>query len=146
MATSTLFSNSEEHPGYYLWQTAMRWQKTMNQELFAHSLTYTQYIILFTIHRLKNELEPLTQVTIALVCSIDTMMVSKVLKTLIEKKLVTRKESKIDTRAKIVSLTALGESTLRQANISVESADAQFFATLGNFSESFFSALEQLSL
>jgi DNA-binding MarR family transcriptional regulator len=146
MATSTLFSNSEEHPGYYLWQTAMRWQKTMNQELLAHSLTYTQYIILFTIHRLKDESEPLTQVTIASVCSIDTMMVSKVLKTLIEKKLVTRKESKIDTRAKIVSLTVLGESTLRHANISVESADSQFFATLGNFSESFFSALEQLSL
>lgn len=146
MAITTLFSNSEEHPGYYLWQTAMRWQKEMNQVLTDFSLTYTQYIILFTIHRLKNHDTPISQVTIAAVCNIDTMMVSKVLKTLIKKAMVSRKESKIDTRAKIVTLTAFGESTLLQANVAIESAEETFFQSLGNFSDSFYSALEQLSL
>lgn len=146
MATTTLFSNSEEHPGYYLWQTAMRWQKEMNQVLTEFSLTYTQYIILFTIHRLKNQDTPISQVTIASVCNIDTMMVSKVLKTLIKKAMVTRKESKIDTRSKIVTLTPSGESTLLQANVAIESAEEVFFQSLGNFSDSFYSALEQLSL
>lgn len=145
MAITTLFSNSEEHPGYYLWQTAMRWQKEMNQVLTDFSLTYTQYIILFTIHRLKNHDTPISQVTIAAVCNIDTMMVSKVLKTLIKKAMVSRKESKIDTRAKIVTLTAFGESTLLQANVAIESAEETFFQSLGNFSDSFYSALEQLS-
>lgn len=146
MVTTSLFSNSEEHPGYYLWQTAMRWQKEMNQVLTDFSLTYTQYIILFTIHRLKNDDTPITQVTIASVCNIDTMMVSKVLKTLIKKAMVSRKESKIDTRAKIVTLTAFGESTLLQANVAIESAEETFFQSLGNFSDSLYSALEQLSL
>jgi DNA-binding MarR family transcriptional regulator len=73
-------------------------------------------------------------------------MVSKVLKTLIKKAMVSRKESKIDTRAKIVSLSAFGESTLLQANVAIESAEETFFQSLGNFSDSFYSALEQLSL
>jgi len=143
--TNALFSNPEEHPGYYLWQSSMRWHKVMNQELQKLSLTYTQYIILFTINRLNETSSSITQVSIASVCCIDTMMVSKVLKTLVNKKLVSRKESPNDTRAKLVSLTSTGTSLLTQAMVSIELVDEQFFDALGNFSDSFYNALELLS-
>ena len=58
------------------------------------------------------------------------MMVSKVLRTLEEKKFITRQEHPTDTRAKVIKLSLSGESVLQKALISVETSDVDFFNVL----------------
>ena len=59
------------------------------------------------------------------------MMVSKVLRTLEDKKFITRHEHPTDTRAKTIRFTPEGETVFRKALISIEQADVEFFAELG---------------
>ena len=47
-----------------------------------------------------------------------------------EKKFVTRQEHEIDTRAKTIRLTNIGETVLQKAIIEIENADIVFFASL----------------
>jgi len=58
------------------------------------------------------------------------MMVSKVLRTLEEKKFITRQEHETDTRAKTIQLTKTGSETLQKAIIKVENADKDFFSAI----------------
>ena len=58
------------------------------------------------------------------------MMVSKVLRTLEEKKFITRQEHESDTRAKTIQLTKTGIETLQKAIIQVENADKDFFSAI----------------
>lgn len=57
-------------------------------------------------------------------------MVSKVLRTLEEKRFIIRKEHLTVTRAKNIKLTQNGENVLQKAIISVEAADPDFFRRL----------------
>ena len=58
-------------------------------------------------------------------------MVSKVLRTLEEKKFITRHEHPADTRAKTIKLTPAGEAVLQKAIVCVETADMEFFHKFG---------------
>jgi len=58
------------------------------------------------------------------------MMVSKVLRTLVDKGFVSRKEHKTDTWAKIITLTPAGENVLQKAITVVGQADLIFFTSL----------------
>ncbi len=126
-----IFENPESSPGYLLGQLTLLWQRKLKKTLDPLGLTHTQFILLATIAWLTNKSAEVTQVEIANLNNFDRMMVSKVLRTLQAKKLITRQEHGTDTRAKIVMLTATGKKVLQTALTKVENADIEFFAGIG---------------
>lgn len=126
-----LFKRPEDSPGYLLAQLTLIWQRKQKKVLDPLDLTQTQFVLLSSIAWLTNKSECVTQVEIADLNNFDRMMVSKVLRTLQTKKLITRQEHKTDTRAKIVTLTPNGKKILQTALSKVESADIEFFSSIG---------------
>ena len=125
------FKRPEDSPGYLLGQLTMLWQRKQKRVLDPLDLTQTQFALLCALAWLSRESDKVTQVDIANQGNADRMMVSKVLRTLEEKKFITREEHPTDTRAKTIKLTSDGETVLQKAIISVETADLDFFYKLG---------------
>lgn len=125
------FKKPEDSPGYLLGQLTMLWQRKLKRVLDPLDLTHTQFILLCALAWLSRESDAVTQIDIANQGNADRMMVSKVLRTLEDKKFITRHEHPTDTRAKTIRLTATGEKILQKAIISVENADLEFFTKLG---------------
>jgi len=140
------FKSPLDSPGYLLGQLTMLWQRKQKRVLDPLDLTSTQFVLLCALAWLSRESDEVTQVDIANQGNADRMMVSKVLRTLEEKKFITRKEHKTDTRAKTISLTESGETVLQKAILCIEAADLEFFSTLEkelpNFNSSMASLIE----
>jgi DNA-binding MarR family transcriptional regulator len=124
------FKSPDDSPGYLLGQLTMLWQRKQKKVLDPLDLTHTQFALLCALAWLSNNSNNVTQIDIANQTNFDRMMVSKVLRTLEDKKFVTRQEHETDTRAKTIRLTNIGETVLQKAIIEVENADLDFFATL----------------
>ena len=125
------FKSPEDSPGYLLGQLTILWQRKQKRVLDPLDLTQTQFVLLAALAWLSKESDTVTQIDIANQGNADRMMVSKVLRTLEEKKFVTRKEHKTDTRAKNINLTPLGAAILQKALIAIETADLEFFSHSG---------------
>jgi DNA-binding MarR family transcriptional regulator len=125
------FKKPEDSPGYLLGQLTMLWQRKQKRVLDPLNLTHTQFALLCALAWLSRESDKVTQVDIANQGNADRMMVSKVLRTLEEKKFVIRYQHPTDTRAKTIKLTPDGEKVLQKAIVCVETADLDFFQKLG---------------
>jgi len=139
-----IFKSPEKSPGYLLGQLTLLWQRKLKKTLDPLDLTHTQFILLTSIAWLTNKSDNVTQVDIANLNNFDRMMVSKVLRTLQTKKLITRKEHHTDTRAKIVNLTANGKKILQTALTQVELADIDFFSSINKKLANFNLSMVQL--
>ena len=126
------FKSPNDSPGYLLGQVTMLWQRKLKKVLDPLDLTQTQFVLLAALGWLSKKSKAVTQVDIANQSNADRMMVSKVLRTLEEKRFITRQEHETDTRAKIIRLTTNGDIVLQKAIIEVENADLAFFAALDN--------------
>ena len=126
------FKSPEDSPGYLLGQLTMLWQRKQKKVLDPLDLTQTQFVLLAALAWLSKSNDAVTQIDIANQSNSDRMMVSKVLRTLQDKRFITRQEHDTDTRAKIIRLTASGEVILQKALHHVETADIQFFSFLGD--------------
>jgi len=124
------FKNPNDSPGYLLAHVTMLWQRKQKKALDPLDLTHTQFVLLASLSWLSRENNAVTQVDIANQSNADRMMVSKVLRTLEEKKFITRQENERDTRAKTIQLTKTGAETLQKAIIKVENADKDFFSAI----------------
>ncbi|MFC0776972.1 MarR family winged helix-turn-helix transcriptional regulator [Flavobacterium sp. HJSW_4] len=124
------FKSPNDSPGYLLGQLTMLWQRKQKKVLDPLDLTQTQFALLAALGWLSKKSSPVTQVDIANQSNADRMMVSKVLRTLEDKKFITRREHPEDTRAKIIQLTRSGETVLQKALIEIENADIDFFSPL----------------
>jgi len=122
------FKSPEDSPGYLLGQLTMIWHRKLKQVLDPLNLTQTQFALLAAVAWLAKTSDLVTQIDIANQGNADRMMVSKVIRTLLTKKFITRQEHPIDTRAKTIKLTAEGEVVLQKAIIAVENADKEFFS------------------
>lgn len=131
------FKSPEESPGYLLGQLHLLWQRRQKKILDPLDLTSTQFILLAALGWLSRTKDHVTQTEIADLGNSDRMMVSKVLRTLEEKKFITRKEHALDPRAKSVKLTAAGARLLQVALERVEEMDIAFFSVLGARQASF---------
>ena len=126
------FKKPKDSPGYLLAQINMLWQRKQKKVLDPLNLTHTQFVLLAALAWLSKDSKNVTQVDIANAANADSMMVSKVLRKLEEKKFIARKEHTTDTRAKWVILTEKGAKILQKAIIEVEKADMNFFSPLGS--------------
>jgi DNA-binding MarR family transcriptional regulator len=126
------FKSPNDSPGYLLGQLTMLWQRKQKKVLDPLDLTSTQFVLLASLGWLSKKNNDVTQVDIANQANFDRMMVSKVLRTLEQKKFVTRQEHKTDTRAKTIRLTKNGEIVLQKAIIEIENADLEFFSNIEN--------------
>jgi DNA-binding MarR family transcriptional regulator len=124
------FKSPNDSPGYLLAHLTMLWQRKQKKVLDPLDLTHTQFVLLAALGWLSRESNAVTQVDIANQSNADRMMVSKVLRTLEEKKFITRQGSEKDTRAKNIQLTKTGIETLQKAIIEVENADVDFFSAI----------------
>lgn len=121
-----------ENLGFLLWHTNMIWQRELNRALDTIGLTHTQFAILSALKSLLKKPDAVTQKDIAERSNTDTMMVSKVLRTLEKKGLIERKQHETDTRAKCVLLTTAGIKTFQAAFDITTASNAAFFSNLSD--------------
>jgi MarR family transcriptional regulator, transcriptional regulator for hemolysin len=140
----SMFKTPEESPGYLLAQLTLLWQRKLKKVLDPLDLTHTQFVLLTSIAWLAGKSDDTTQVEIADFNNFDRMMVSKVLRTLEAKKLISRQEHKTDTRAKTIKLTSTGKKVLQLGLTAVEKADVEFFEGLGTKLSSFNTSMLKL--
>ena len=131
------FKSPNESTGYLLGQVTMLWQRKHKKVLDPLNLTQTQFVLLAALGWLSKTNDNVTQVDIANQGNADRMMVSKVLRTLEEKKFISRQEHQTDTRAKVIKLTNEGTKILQKALTAVENADIDFFSVLDDKLSSF---------
>ncbi len=122
----------EDNLGFLLWQTTMTWQRQLNRALDEIDLTHTQFAILSALSSLLKKSNAVTQKAIAERSNTDTMMVSKVLRTLEKKGFIERKEHETDTRAKCVFLTSKGINTFQKAFKITSAANQAFFSKISD--------------
>ena len=121
------YDSPDDSTAYLIVRISNLHQRKLNAELSSLDLTYTQYILLSGIYWLVYKKYEVTQVLLADYVKFDKSTVSSVLKTLISKKLITRKEHPVDTRAKILNITSKGISLLEDASIIVNNVDQIVF-------------------
>lgn len=138
------FKSPNDSPGYLLGQLTMLWQRKQKKVLDPLDLTQTQFVLLAALGWLSKESNAVTQADIANQSNTDRMMVSKVLRTLEDKRFITRHDHETDTRAKTIRLTKNGEVVLQKAIIEVENADLDFFGALETKLSSFNKNMIQL--
>lgn len=131
------FLSPHDSPGYLLGQVSTIWQRKIKKVLDPMNLTQTQFVLLAALGWLSKKNSAVTQIDIANQGNADRMMVSKVLRTLQDKKFISREEHPTDTRAKVIRLTNEGVKVLQNALIAVENADIEFFSGLGSKLSSF---------
>ena len=121
-----------EHPdqsiGNLLVRLSNLHQRRINSELSKLNLTYVQFVLIAGIYWLTMDNQEITQVRLINLTKLDKSMTSSVLKKLIAKKLVVRNEHKIDTRAKILTITTEGKKVVQEAVTIVEQIDKDFFS------------------
>ena len=122
----------KENLGFLLWQTNMIWQRKLNRALDRIELTHTQFAIMSALRSLLKTSSTVTQKAIAERSNTDTMMVSKVLKTLEKKGVIERRQHDTDTRAKCVFLTSVGYKLFQEAFEVTATSNAAFFSNLSD--------------
>jgi DNA-binding MarR family transcriptional regulator len=129
------YETPSESAGFLLWKATNLWQREIKKTLKKFDLTHTQFVILASSYWLTIKKENITQVEIAEFIDIDKMMTSNVIRKLIEKELLKRKEHKTDTRAKVINLTDKGIDILKKSITEVEKFDVTFFGKLSTKDE-----------
>lgn len=124
-------ASEEASTGFLFWQASMLWQRAIVKALAPYDLTHAQFVLLAGTGWLSNvNTTPISQAALAALAKIDIMMTSKVVRTLVEKKLLSRVDHPTDSRAYALKLTANGAAKLQVALQAVEEMDEQFFAEL----------------
>ena len=113
-ATSSLGA-PEKAVGFVLWRVVHRYIREVDRALAPLGLTHLQFTTLALAAWLGRTGETVTQVALARSADIQPMQVSHMLKTLEDKRLVTRARNAADTRAKHIQVTAAGLRALRRA-------------------------------
>ncbi|SHN01038.1 MarR family winged helix-turn-helix transcriptional regulator [Mucilaginibacter sp. OK098] len=122
---------AEESPGFLLWQVTTLWHRAIKKALDEIDLTHPQFVLLASLLWLSKTKESITQIDLSHHSKIDPMTTSTIIKTLLRKGLVERREHHTDTRAKSVTLTESGVAISRQAVEIINKVDEDFFTGLG---------------
>ena len=124
--------NHRESTGLLFARVYNSWHGRVKTALQKVGLTHPQFIILTSLGYLELQQDLVTQVNLAAFSDMDVMTVSQVLKLLLKKGLVERREHPQDSRAKVVFLTDIGRERMNQALPLVEAIDQTYFGQLGS--------------
>lgn len=124
------FDAPEDSPGFLLWQTNARWQRNIKKFLESYDISHAQFVIMAILLWFRGKQTDTTQIDLIRMSKLDKMTVSKSLKKLAVKGLITRYENANDTRAKLVYLTETGISSIEKLVPAIEKIDAEFFGRL----------------
>lgn len=91
------------------------WRRSHDRLLSDLDITGPQFEILAAIHQLSLEGNEVSQILISSHTLIDPMTTSTTLRNLQKKKMITRKSSKVDTRALVVEFTKEGRIAFDEA-------------------------------
>jgi len=122
---------AEDSPGFLLWQVTTSWHRAIKKALDEIDVTHPQFVILASLLWLSKTKTSITQIDLSHHSKIDPMTTSTIIKTLLRKGMVERREHDTDTRAKAVTLTDSGVAISRQAVQIINKVDADFFKGLG---------------
>ncbi len=126
------YKSPNDATGFLLYRVHAVWQRLLQRKLKPLGITHTQFVLMANIHWLSAQKEQVTQIVIANHAKMDVMMTSNVIRILEKKELISRKNHKTDTRAKVVSLTKKGFKVLKDAVLLVEDFDREFFNKIEN--------------
>lgn len=120
----------KEDIGYLIWQITKFWQRGKHKALDEFGLTTSQMEMLGAIFHLTKEDKEITQILLSQETHIDPMTTSTILRNLQKKGLIERKESEIDTRARVVELTSEGELLFDRAITKVKKIYERLFENI----------------
>ena len=121
----------ENAVGFVMWRIVAKYQREVDRVLTTIDLTSLQFITLALVAWFGRTNEPVTQIELARSAGIHPMQVSQTLKVLETKKMVSRRRSRSDTRAKRVVVTSAGLKALRQALPKVVDVQSRIFGEAG---------------
>ena len=121
-------TNPTEDIGYLIWQITKFWQRGKHKSLEEFGLTSSQMEILGAVFHLTKTGKEITQIQLSQETSIDPMTTSTIIRNLQKKGLIDRKESKTDTRARIVELTNSGSELFYRAMTKVKTLQDELFS------------------
>ena len=124
------FDAPEDSPGFLLWQTSVSWQRNIKEFLESYEISHSQFVIMAILLWFNGKQTDITQTDIINMSKLDKMTVSKSLKKLSIKELITRKENALDTRVKLVFLTKEGKLLIQKLVPAIEKIDEEFFGRL----------------
>lgn len=108
--------------GFLLWQIMKIWQRGKHRMLDEFGLTASQMEVLSAVRHLSMTEKEVSQIMISNITTVDPMTTSTILRNLQKKKMITRKSSKTDTRARTVEITEDGVNILIKAKEKIEKA------------------------
>ena len=114
--------NPNDELGFLIWQIMKIWQRGKHRLLDEFGITASQMEILSAVYHLSQSEVEVTQIAISNMTNVDPMTTSTILRNLQKKKLISRKLSKTDTRARIVEITEEGCELLSRAIAKVREA------------------------
>lgn len=115
-----------ESGGFLLWHVSNAWQRLMRNALAPTELTHVQFVLLHGLDALTAIQGSATQNELARHTKLDKMMVSKVLRVLEERQLITRDANVKDGRSVNLNITPTGRVLLEKASHIVLKQEAQF--------------------
>ena len=121
----------ENAVGFVMWRVVARYQREVDRALVLSNLTNLQFITLALAAWFGRQDKAVTQVELARSAGIHPMQVSQTLKLLEAKKMIARRRSKTDTRAKRVEVTTSGLDVLRDALPIVIAVQKRLFGETG---------------
>lgn len=137
--------DATESSGLLFIKAYNNWHTEIKKQLKQIDLTHPQFVVMASLGYLSQYDEEVTQVMIATLAEMDVMTTSQILTLLDKKGWLIRKTHSIDTRAKAIELTAVGQQILVKALPIVETIDARYFACLGEEQETFKHNLKKLA-
>ncbi len=125
-----LGTETETIAGFLLWQVSKLWQRHLTLALQDLNLPSTQAVILANVLRLGEEGRTVTQALLSTATNVDPMTTSQALRSLEQKRLITRRTPKTDLRTKDVQLTSHGRSVAFEAIARLAKTHKTFFMPL----------------
>lgn len=125
------FEDAAQSTGFLFWQLNNLWQRKFREHFDKLGLTHVQFLLLNSLAAIhKTDDKPVTQAALSEHSGCDKMMVSKVIRSLEDKKLVMRKAHHADSRSITILLSTKGMDLLKQATALFSEMESEFFKPL----------------
>ena len=136
-------SLNENRISILIWQISNLWQSKIRKLLKNTNITFNEYLILETLHKLQSSYDNISQQDICKNSSIDRSVVSIKIDSLEKKKLLQRSQS-LDKRSNGLFLTNNGTLLVESLINSIENQENIIFDKLGSEIFNFTNSLKLL--